>query len=310
MNKNFSNHQIKATNYLLLRSIKLTDAYTDFMLSRRSRNLSPRTIEFYSFMLGTFITWAQSSNINSPEEISARYIRQFLFEQQSRKLSDYTIHGYARAIRAFVHFLFEEEYIPKIITFDMPKIKARRLPTLDANLVLSLLNKCDKRAKAIILFMIDTGVRLTELTKIRQCDIDLLTGRVKVIEGKGGKDRIVAVGFKSRRAILAYQRHSSYDHDPKAALFQTVTGKEFSRNGLSEFFKRLTRQTGIPLSAHVLRRTFAILSLRAGMSPLVVQDLMGHSDLTMTKHYAQLIDDDLLENHRSHSPVDNLKKLK
>jgi len=65
----------------------------------------------------------------------------------------------------------------------------------------------------------------------------------------------------------------------------------------------------IPFSAHALRRTFAILSLRAGMSPLAVQDLMGHSDLTMTKHYAQMIDDDLLIAHDQFSPISNLKKL-
>ena len=60
MNKKFSNHQIKATNYLLLRSINLIDSYTDFIFSRRAMMLSPRTNEYYTFMLGSFITWAQS----------------------------------------------------------------------------------------------------------------------------------------------------------------------------------------------------------------------------------------------------------
>ncbi len=310
MARNKFTKDTKTTDALMLRSINLIDAFSDFMLSRHSMMLSPRTIEYYNLMLGSFIKWAQTQSINDPSEINPRYIRQFLYEQTSRDLSDYTIHGYARAIRAFVHFLAAEDYIEKAVRFEMPKIKKRRLPTLEAKTVLDLLTQCDIRGKAIIMFMIDTGVRLTEMTRIRQMDLDITTGRIKIINGKGGKDRIVAIASTTRRAILAYQRQRSYNKDPLAALFQTVSGTEFKRDGLSEFFKRLSRRSGISVSAHALRRTFAILSLRAGMSALTVQDLMGHSDLTMTKHYAQMIDDDLLTDHRAHSPIDNLKKLK
>jgi site-specific recombinase XerD len=55
------------------------------------------------------------------------------------------------------------------------------------------------------------------------------------------------------------------------------------------------------------RRTFVILSLRAGMNALTIPTLLGHEDLTMTKHYAEMVDDGLLQAHKQHSPVDNLK---
>lgn len=308
--------QIKAkanrqtTDYLVFGSAGLVDSYTDFMLSRQSMLLSKRTIEFYSYLLGDFIKWSQTQHINEPTDITARLIRQFLFEQSERGLSDYTIHGYARSVRAYVHFLANEGYIPAVVRFDMPKIKKRRLPSFDAEDVVALLEKCNVRETAVIMFMVDTGVRLTEMTNIRQCDFNMTTGKVKIIDGKGGKDRTVIAGVKVRRAIIAYYRTLPPQTDPTAALFQTAFGSKFTRDGLAEFFKRLSRKTGIRVSAHALRRTFAILSLRAGMSPLVVQDLMGHADLTMTKHYAQMVDDDLLQSHREHSPIDNLKKLK
>ena len=56
-----------------------------------------------------------------------------------------------------------------------------------------------------------------------------------------------------------------------------------------------------------MRRTFAILSLRAGMNPLHLQNLRGWEDLEMVQHYAQMVDEDLLQEHKAHSPVDSLK---
>lgn len=148
-------------------------------------------------------------------------------------------------------------------------------------------------------------MRLSKMVNIRKRDFNITTGKVKIIAGKGGKDRIVLAGVRTRHAILVYYRTLPFQVDQEAALFQTIDGRKFTRGRLAEFFKRLPRKTGIPISAHALRRTFCILSLLAGMSPLVVQDLMGHADLTMTKHYAQMVDDDLLQSHKEHSPVDN-----
>lgn len=71
---------------------------------------------------------------------------------------------------------------------------------------------------------------------------------------------------------------------------------------------RLTKRTGIKVTPHVMRRTFAILSLRAGMDVLHLQALGGWAGLDMVQHYAQMVDDDLLQAHRAHSPVDSLPK--
>jgi integrase len=71
-------------------------------------------------------------------------------------------------------------------------------------------------------------------------------------------------------------------------------------------FRRLSKRTGIVVTAHALRRTFAILALRAGMNPLHLQNLGGWASLDMVQHYAQMVDEDLLQEHKAHSPIDNL----
>jgi integrase/recombinase XerD len=69
-------------------------------------------------------------------------------------------------------------------------------------------------------------------------------------------------------------------------------------------------KAGIKLTPHALRRTFVILSLRAGMDVLHLQALLGHASLDMVQYYAQMVDDNLLESHHAHSPIDNLAHLR
>jgi site-specific recombinase XerD len=99
-------------------------------------------------------------------------------------------------------------------------------------------------------------------------------------------------------------------YEPKGALFKTRHGKRFTRSGFVRIFMRIREQTGINVTAHALRRTFAILSLRAGMDAGHVKGLGGWESLDMLYYYAQLENIDLVNAHKAHSPIDNLDKLK
>ena len=89
-------------------------------------------------------------------------------------------------------------------------------------------------------------------------------------------------------------------------LFQSNKGVRFTGSGLRCVFKRLYERTGIHVTPHAMRRTFTILSLRASMRLLHLQTLGGWDDPEMIEKYAQMVDDDLLREHKAHSPVDNL----
>ena len=122
--------------------------------------------------------------------------------------------------------------------------------------------------------------------------------------GKGRKYRTVIVGVKTRRVLLKY--HTEINPDDSAPLFQTNSGDRFTESGLHSWMRRLSERTGIHITPHALRRTFATLSLRAGMNVFQLQGLLGHSSLEMTRHYVSLIDKDLIDAHQKHGPVDNL----
>src|SRR5271157_3382869 len=98
--------------------------------------------------------------------------------------------------------------------------------------------------------------------------------------------------------------------EDNAPLFQTRGGTRFTGRGLMLVFRRLFKRTRIHVTPHALRRTFVILSLRAEMDVLHLQAMLGHSSLEMVQHYAQMVDDDLLQAHKAHSPMDNLSRLR
>lgn len=287
-------------------SVALLDAWTDFFLSRQAMNCSLFTLIFYQRHAGRFLKWIEQQGVTEPSEVTGRYVRQYLAQLADSGKQDTTLHDHARAIKTLLRFWHMEGYIANPVTFDMPKLSKKRLPVLTAEQLKQILQRCNIRDKALVMFMADSGVRRAELLRLNWSDVDMQSGRVRVIAGKGRKDRTAVIGARTRRALLAYRRTLS---DRAGALFQTEHEPQhrLTTGGLLAIFARLRKQTGIRVTAHCLRRTFTILSLRAGMNPLHLQHLGGWESLTMVDHYAQLEDVDLLAEHKAHSPIDNLK---
>ena len=287
-----------------LASTSLLDAYTDFILSRQAANCTPATLEFYRHTAGAFLSWCESQGVTTPAEVTARLVRAFLAGLLAAGRADTTLHANARAIRTLVRFWKAENYIPEIIRFDMPKLEKKRLPVLTAEQLQTILKACSVRDRAIVLFMADSGLRRAEVCALNWEDIDMRSGAVFVARGKGRKPRVSRIGATTRRALLAYRRTIP---ERDGALFKTPRGTRLTGEGLRLVFRRISKRTGIHVTAHAMRRTFTILALRAGMGELYLMRLLGHASLEMVEYYASLEHDDLLQAHKDHSPIDRLK---
>lgn len=293
-----------------LASFALHDAYTDFILSRQAMQCTKATLQYYRFTAGKFLEWLEGQGVAKPQEVTARYVRQYLTELANRDKADTTIHGHARAIRTLLRFWYAERYLSEPVKFAMPKVAKKRLPVLTAEQVGIVIRACKNiRDKALIMLMVDTGLRRAEIIALNWGDVDIMTGLARVKRGKGGKARSVVIGATPRRALLHYRR-TLKDTSDKASLIQKQNGERFVADGFMQIFNRLKKRTGIQITPHALRRTFVILSLRAEMDVLHLQALLGHASLDMVQHYAQMVDDDLLQAHKAHSPIDNLSRLK
>jgi site-specific recombinase XerD len=295
------------TKNRILASNHFNDVLLDFLLSRQAMMCTKRTIDWYKYTLGKIIEWLIEHDVEEPQQISGRHIRAFLGELAERGCADSYMHTYARAMKTFSRFMLDEGYISDPIKFPMPKLADKRLRVYTANQIRQILVACkDIRETAFIQLMVDTGLRNAEVRNLNWGDVDISSGVIRVIHGKGRKARIAVVGVNTRRTLLKYRKQvDSQDNKP---LIQTQSGGRFTESGLYSWLRRLSKRAKIHITTHALRRTFATLSLRAGMDVFQLQALLGHSSLEMTQHYVRLLDEDLIKTHKAHGPVDNMLK--
>jgi integrase len=280
------------------------EAFQDFILSKKAALRSPRTIEQYEKTVGEFISWVDVIDTN---EMKSRHIRAFLAHVASRNVSSATVAYYARGLKAFVRFCNAEGYIERELLFDIPKVKDTPKNVLMADDLKRVLDAClSNRDIAIILMLLDTGIRRSEFLALNWGDVDIPSGLIKIREGKGGKARSVVIGARTRRAMLKYRR--DVPHDLNNPVWVSQRGGRLKGSGLRMALDRIGERAGLHIHPHMLRRTFATWSLRSGMNPLTLQLLMGHSSLAMTQKYIRYFDDDLLEQHARYGPVDKLSK--
>ncbi len=167
-----------------------------------------------------------------------------------------------------------------------------------------------KRDRAIILFLLDTGLRASEFCSLTIGDAEQKTGRVQVKHGraggaKGGKGRVVFLGKSTRSALWRYLVDREDGDDPSAPLFTGRSGRQLNKTALRELLTDLGKKGNFKCHPHRFRHTFAITYLRSGGDLFTLQALLGHSTLEMVQHYARIAEIDVAAAHRRASPADN-----
>lgn len=160
------------------------------------------------------------------------------------------------------------------------------------------------RDRAILLVLVDTGLRASEVCALQARDYDPESGRLLVRHGKGDKERVVYAGEGCRRALWRYlvQRQEARQRDP---LFATASGRAMTRDNLLNLVVRIAKRAGVRgANVHRFRHTFAIQFLRNGGSVLALQDALGHERMETVRIYAKLAEVDLQAMQRAASPAD------
>jgi site-specific recombinase XerD len=164
------------------------------------------------------------------------------------------------------------------------------------------------RDKALILLLLDTGLRIHEAHKLTVADAQQET---VLIRGKGGKQRVVFLSAEVRLAIKRYLKACPYPLTDESPLWWGRNGA-LTLWGIMEVVEKIGKRAGLkrPLGAHAFRRTFATWSLRSGIDLEQLRQLMGHSDYSVLRQYLSLVEADLKRAHQQHSPLNNLRNRK
>lgn len=287
----------------------------DFLLDRQANNVSPATLRWHTHALRHWLTFCEDNSITTTALVTPRHLRHFLVDLAKRHNPGGVSNIY-RSVKAFVRW-YAAEYQPLGWTDPLAKVRTPTVPDeilspVPAADVQAMLARCTPRTftgerdRALLLLLLDTGVRRQEVLDLNIGDVNLETGAVLVRQGKGRKGRTVFVGARARRALLSYYRMRG-NTDPDTPLWLTDEGNRLTITGLREILRRRARSANVAVpTPHSFRRAFAINCLRNGMDLVTLQRLMGHASLAIITKYLQLVNDDLQAAHAKYGVVDNL----
>lgn len=315
----------------------LKSSVRGFVLTARTDGKSPRTVEYYEGNLRRFLWYCERQSW--PDDvrlITEWHIREFLAyvasevhrwglngngSESSRRQASYsTVHHYYAVLKAFFNWCVMEGFLTEspVAKVKMSNPKLKVIQPYAAEQIARMLAVCDydyqhnarflgSRNRAIILMLLDAGLRVSEIANIALEDIDTERGWIKV-RGKGDKERVVRIGTTAQKALWRYLMYRA--DNVMSALWLTEEGTAFQSDGIQAMVKRLKQRAGVTSkgNCHRFRHTFALNFLRADRNPFNLQYLLGHSDLRMVRHYtATLGMEDALKAHEKASPVDLMR---
>lgn len=282
-----------------------------FLLDCQVRNLSPKTLKTYRYQLGAFLRWAGERS----EPVSTQDVRLYLLSLHGT-VGATTQHQAFRVLRTLFRWLVAEglrEDNP-MARLKPPRVPDQPLDPVPLADVAAMLDTCQGkdeaslRDAAVLLTLLDSAARATELLSTDVGDVDMHTGGLVLRHTKGGRQRVTFLGARTRRALLKYfrkRRNPAGD----APLFATLEGKRLSYWGLRQLLRRRAERAGVkPPGAHAFRRAACLAMLRSGADVFTVQALAGHAALATTWRYLKLAQEDLARSHQVHGPVDNALK--
>lgn len=303
----------------------------------KAQGWSPKTLQDREETMERFCWWLEHEEELTPTlaALEPATIRSFLAYARDpnpqgrfgstrasakREARPATVNAYYRILRAFMNFCLAEGLLDET---PLKNVKAPRVPTdqiqpLDAEQVQALVDaarrtKAPERDVAVILMLVDTGMRASELMGLKMTDVDRGTGELTVV-GKGNKKRTVFMGVACRRALWRYMETERVEALPDEPLFVSVGGHKsgtgFTNTGVHMIVAKAGKAAGVKgvrCSPHTLRHTFAVNFLRGGGNLFELQQLMGHTDLTVLRRYVALAEADLAQAHRNASPADRMR---
>lgn len=302
------------------------ERYTEFLVL--DRGLSPRTVEAYRSDIDAYRQFVIREKAGFARRTT---VRAYLTELGDRGLKPRTVARKLTALRGFFSFL-EAEGVPNPTEAIDPPRKRRRLPTVltldEVERVLDAVGADEpfpRRDRAMLEFLYGTGVRVSELIAIQLDEVDWRERVVRLVpirrrvEGrkrgtrhetigpKGRKARVVPIGRQALEATRRYvdeERGSIAGTSSEGALFLNFRGRPLSRMGAWKIVQRYVGRAKIskPVTPHTFRHTFATHLLDRGADLRVVQELLGHADITTTQVYTHIDSPYLRAEHRRYHP--------
>jgi len=288
----------------------LADQFLEYLSVEKG--LAKNSLESYSLDLASYQKYLASQKVRSPDKIQRDHVVKFLVHEKKRGLQTSSMARKLVTVKLFHRFLVKERLLEEDVTsvLESPKLWKKLPQFLLPNEITALLKAPDERDplgirdRALLECLYATGIRVSEAADLTEENVNLENAFLRC-RGKGGKERIVPIGRYAREAILRYLERVRPKQKPKTShLFIGKTGHGLSRQFIWQQIKKYARQAGIrkPITPHTLRHSFATHLLEHGADLRVVQELLGHSDISTTQIYTHVSNDRLRSVHAKYHP--------
>lgn len=274
------------------------------------KGYSSNTIESYRNDLEKFVKFYSNKNI---KDITNEDLKKYIKHLNEEGLNEKSISRNVSCLKSFYKFLVIEKFITNNVSDSLflPKIRKALPNILTEEEVLKLLDielitPFDYRNKAMLELMYATGLRVSELVKVKLQDIDFNDDIIRTF-GKGSKERIIPIGEYAKeylkkyielyRPLLLIKGNSDY-------VFINNHGSDMTRQGFFKIIKKIVKEKDIKsdISPHTLRHSFASHLLKYGADLRTIQELLGHSDISTTQIYTHISHEELKKNYEEYHP--------
>jgi site-specific recombinase XerD len=294
----------------------LADLAEIWRFDLESRGRSPRTIRSYLETSDQFIAWSEDNNVDTTAiEIHPAHIRGYVaWVVQTRSTS--TARLRFRSLQQLFRFLVEEGNLPEspMARLRAPAADEKVVPVIPDEDLRKLIRTTrgdsfnDRRDRALILFLLDTGARIGEALSIRTDDVQLKGNAAVLVTGKGSRERWLPIGGEVGKAIGQYEIiRRGHEHADREEFWISDRGR-LTDSGVRQMLERRCERAGVPrVTPHQFRHSFAHAFLADGGNETDLMRLAGWSSRQMVSRYAASAGAERARDaHREHSPVRRL----
>lgn len=279
------------------------------------RNYSAHTIVSYERQLNKFLEFLETQQIKDIRKVTKSIVQVFLNEKEQQVVSTRTVAQLITSLRSFFKYLTQENYLDEnpLMQLKLPKMP-KQLPkylTLDEvdrllQLDVELPAHYKMRTRVLLELLYSCGMRISELISLKIEHIHTQMGLVQVV-GKGDKERMIPINtyaleliedyIQTARPRILKQRQCEF-------LLLNHHGKQLTRQGAWKLIQQAAKVVGIdkPVSPHMLRHSFATHLIENGADLRIVQELLGHSDISTTQIYTHVSKKHIQKSYKKYHP--------
>lgn len=298
-------------------AITIGIAFDEFTAEKEAKNITTATIKNYKTTLTLFLNFHQLTEDTPVNDIKTNHIYKWINTMRLEGVKNTSINHYLRDIRAFLYWCMDDtrNYIEKHFKIEMVKVQEETPKTFTDEELKRLLEKPRRsetfvawRTWTMINWVLGTGNRARTICNVKIADVDFKAKEITLRETKAKKVQIIPLSSSLAIALKDYIKLWRSGVDADAYLFPNIGEQQLTTHGLGDAFERYAKSREVyKYNIHGLRHTFAKKWVQGNGNLFVLQRVLGHSTLDMTRRYVNLFSEDLKEDYDEFSPLDNLK---